>query len=176
VGFVGLVRRYKGVESLIEAFRADDDPDLTLRIAGKPSTDELAQTVRSMAGGDPRISFLLRFLDDAELVQEITGSQLVVLPYRFMHNSGATLAALSLDRPVLVPDTDVNRLLAHEVGEQWVLRFEGDLDVADLRAALAATSPEALTGHPDLTARDWDQVGTAHADAYRRAIALAGRR
>ena len=39
----------------------------------------------------------------------------MVLPYRQMHNSGAVLAALSLDRPVLVPATD-QRGLGAEVG------------------------------------------------------------
>ena len=171
VGFVGLVRRYKGVEGLIEAFRATDGEELALRVAGKPSTEELAQTLRGLAAGDERISFLFRFLDDAELVEEVTRSQVVVLPYRFMHNSGATLAALSLDRPVLVPDTEVNRLLAQEVGEGWVHTFDGDLTADDLRRALDATAPGRLAGRPDLAARDWDKVGAAHADAYRQALA-----
>jgi beta-1,4-mannosyltransferase len=176
IGFVGLVRRYKGVEALIEAFRATAGPELSLRIAGKPSTAELGDSLREMAAGDERVSFLLRFLDDAELVEEVTGSQLVVLPYRFMHNSGATLAALSLDRPVLVPDTEVNRLLADEVGEGWVLRFDGELTSDDLRRALDATTPDRLAGSPDLSGRDWDKAGAAHAAAYRRALQLAGRR
>jgi beta-1,4-mannosyltransferase len=175
VGFVGLVRRYKGVEGLIEAFRATAGPELSLRVAGKPSTVELGESLQTLAAGDPRISFLLRFLDDAELVDEVTRSQLVVLPYRFMHNSGATLAALSLDRPVLVPDTEVNRLLGEEVGEGWVLRFEGELTSEHLREALAATTPDRLSGSPDLAARDWDKAGAAHADAYRRALGLVRR-
>ena len=50
-----------------------------------------------------------------------------MLPYRHMHNSGAALTALSLDRPVLVPETDVNRDLARETGPGWVVTFAGEL-------------------------------------------------
>ncbi len=66
------------------------------------------------------MSSALGFAPDADLVREISMSEMVVLPYRFMHNSGAVLLALSLDRPVLVPDNEVNRLLEIEVGSDWV--------------------------------------------------------
>ncbi len=62
----------------------------------------------------------------------------MVLPYREMHNSGAALTALSLNRPVLVPDNEVNRELAEEVGPGWVFRYDGELTGRHLLDALAA--------------------------------------
>ncbi|CAN5311004.1 GDP-mannose--glycolipid 4-beta-D-mannosyltransferase [soil metagenome] len=177
LGFVGLIRRYKGVESLIAAFRAvsEQSGDLTLAISGQPTSESLAAQLRELAAPDSRITLRLGFLDDDEFVGAMTSSQLVVLPYRFMHNSGSVLAALSLDRAVLVPRNDANTALAREVGTGWVLMYDGDLDAEILgRAAEATVVPPDLP--PDLSARGWDDVGQHHAAAYLSAVQLRSRR
>jgi len=166
--FFGKVRRYKNAEGLLEVFRQLPGGTASLRIVGSPSSAELAESLRSAAGEDPRIELVLRFVEDAELVREVGEAQLVVLPYPEMHNSGSVLAALSLDRAVLVPDNEFNRALADEVGADWVIRFEGDLEASDLERALAATA--SLRGRPDLSRRDWSETGRRHLNAYRNAI------
>ncbi len=171
LAYVGLVRRYKGVEALIEAF-GELPGTYRLVVAGSPTSAALAATMRALAGPDPRIDLRLAYLDDAEFVEVLTSAQLVVLPYRFMHNSGAVLAALSLDRPVLVPDNDVNRLLAAEVGPGWVHLFDGDLTGEALRRALYADSSASERSRPDLSGRTWDGVAQAHEDAFRQATSL----
>lgn len=170
-GYVGLIRRYKGVEDLVAAFVGIDDPSLSLGIAGKPSSTDLVDALRQAAGGDPRVTIDPRFLDDEELVHAITASELVVLPYRHMHNSGTALAALSADRPVLVPDNDVNRDLAAEVGEGWVTLFDGALTPEILTDALAGS--RGRSAHPDLSAREWSVSRDRTLAAFRRALALA---
>lgn len=178
IGYFGLIRRYKGVEGLIQAFRGtrDHDPELTLDVRGNPSTDELAEAITRLSRDDARIVLDLKFLSDAELVEVVTASELVVLPYRFMHNSGGTLAALSLDRPVLVPDNAVNRNLSEEVGTGWVFRFGGELTSGQIVDTIAALRNQPQHRGPDLSGRNWDRVGTDHLEAYRNAIALLQRR
>jgi len=173
VTYAGLVRRYKNVVGLIGAFRDAhaEDPALSLLVAGNPSGPDLEGDVRTAADGDDAIRLDLRFLDDADLVRAVTSGELVVLPYLHMHNSGTVLLALSLDRPVLVPDNEANRALAQEVGPGWVLTFEGELDGAAIRRALqAARGPRAA--QPDLSRREWDEAGVAHREAYREALRL----
>ncbi|WP_243231875.1 glycosyltransferase [Microbacterium sp. CIAB417] len=170
-GYVGLIRRYKGVEDLVSAFVRLDDPSLTLRIAGKPSSDDLVAALYATSEGDPRVDVDPRFLSDAELVAAITAAELIVLPYRHMHNSGTVLAALSADRPVLVPDNAVNRALAHEVGPGWVVTFEGTLTACDLERGLRTVRNRGE--RPDLSARDWQVSRHKHIAAFRRAIAIA---
>jgi beta-1,4-mannosyltransferase len=173
--YVGLVRRYKGVEGLVEAFRSVADDSLTLGIAGAASTPGLAATITTLADGDPRVTLRFDFLSDVELVAAVTAAELVVLPYRLMHNSGTVLAALSLDRPVLVPDTPVNADLAAEVGPGWIHTFAGDLTGDALVAALsAAREPRAAS--PDLGAREWADAGRAHLAIYRLALSRASSR
>ena len=173
LAFVGLVRRYKGVERLLEVFAqtAAEEPGLTLTVAGRPSSVELEQEIRAVAARDPRVSTLLTFLTDEELVGVVTDSELVILPYRFMHNSGTVLAALSLARPVLVPRTEVNEALGREVGPGWVNLFDADLDVEVLLDTARRVRDQPPRDAPDLSARGWAAVGAAHLEAYRRALA-----
>jgi beta-1,4-mannosyltransferase len=169
-GYFGLIRRYKGVETLISAFAQTDDSHLSLRIGGRPSTPELATSLREQAADDPRVRLDLHFLEDETLIEIATESEIVVLPYRFMHNSGSVLAALSVNRPVLVPDNAVNRALSDEVGHGWLQFFDGDeLQADDLTAALAAVRSAHLD-RPDLSGRSWSTAATDHIDAYRLAL------
>ena len=171
--YVGLVRRYKGVEALVEAFRSVPDDSLTLGIAGAASSAGLVAGITTLADGDPRITLRFGYLSDDELVAAVTASELVVLPYRFMHNSGTVLAALSLDRPVLAPDTPVNADLAAEAGPGWIHTFTGDLTGEAIEAALAAAR-EPRAASPDLSAREWDDAGEAHLAVYRAALSRRG--
>lgn len=170
IGYFGLIRRYKGVESLVHAYGGvDPGLGLSLRIGGCPSSVELERAVRNSIAGLPRAEATLRFLDDAELVELATSSSIVVLPYRFMHNSGGALAALSLDRPVLLPRNDANVALLAEVGEQWVRMYDGELDTHELEAsAVWAATPRG--GRPDLSRRGWTRAGELHETAYRTTI------
>ncbi|MET4137455.1 glycosyl transferase [Pseudarthrobacter sp. PvP090] len=171
-GYVGLVRRYKGVESLVGAFvaAAGDHPQLTLRVGGRPSTAALAATIEDLAGDDPRVELDLRQLSDGELVDIVTSSELVVLPYRFMHNSAGALTVLSLGRPVLMPDNEVNRCLREEVGPGWVYLYRGDLASETLVGALQSVRSDVRSPEPDLSNRGWDETGRLHLDAYRRVL------
>src|SRR4029453_19098374 len=108
----------------------------------------------------------LRYVGEDSFLGVVTSSELVVLPYRFMHSSGAALAALSLGRPVLVPDNDVTRALSSEVGPGWVHRFDGDLTAGALLDAMRALRAEPPTAPPDLRAREWHDAGARHAGAY----------
>lgn len=173
IGFVGLVRRYKNVIGLITAFRqarAEDDT-LSLLIAGNPSDDTLSTEIAGIAARLDAVELDLRFLDEDAFVEAVTSTELVALPYHHMHNSGTALAALSANRAVLVPLNDANCALRREVGDRWVLMFDGELDGRHLLSALeefrAGTSDK-----PDLSRRDWDDAGEAHVRAYLRAAKL----
>jgi beta-1,4-mannosyltransferase len=176
LGYAGRIRRYKGVETLLEAFRGTVDPALSLRVGGYPSTSELADAVSALAAGDDRISLEFGFISDATLVDLVTSSEVVVLPYQFMHNSAAALTALSLDRPVLVPANAVNHQLALEVGQGWVHTFEGTLTPQAITETLERARTQPRSDRPDLDKREWPDAAQAHVAAYRAALRTLRRR
>tara|TARA_R110002020_G_scaffold214865_6_gene422054 strand:+ start:9981 stop:12035 length:2055 start_codon:yes stop_codon:yes gene_type:complete len=172
IAYAGLVRSYKGVDDLIRAFTSTNRPDVSLAITGKPLDHAHGEALRALAHGDDRVSFDLRYVDEADLVHALSSSELVALPYRHLHNSGAVLAALSLDRPVLVPDTEVTRRLAREVGDDWVIRYSGDVDGATLLSSLDRAHTLANRPGPDLSLRSWETAGTDHRAAFRAATEI----
>lgn len=179
--YFGLVRPYKGVEILVDSFRqlprgAPDDVIPTLRIVGAPQSKELAQRLQLAAAGDARIRCALRHASDAELADAINAAELVVLPYAEMHNSGAALLALSLNRPVLVPQNVVTTALANEVGPGWVLTYNGPLSAEILADALAHARRARSTLSPDLSHRQWTLGAMDHVEAYVRAVQALGSR
>ena len=164
--YFGMIRPYKGIESLISEFSRIEDPAIDLRLVGS-STSALASKIEKSASIDGRISYLLEFVDDRSLVSEITRASLVVLPYKAMHNSGAVLAALSLGRRVLVPRNSVNTSLAAEVGHGWIEMYEGELSADALLAALRAETPQ---GEPNLESRSMESIGARLSAVYRSVL------
>jgi beta-1,4-mannosyltransferase len=172
IAYVGLIRRYKGVERLIEAFRGTQGlaEGLSLSVSGNPSTPDLGRFVSQLALPDPRISLDLEFLPDEELVKAVTAAELVVLPYKFMHNSGGVLMALSLNRPVLVPLNKVNRMLSAEVGPGWVYTYLGELTASDLISTLRKIRMNGPLPRPTFAGREWAEAARAHVRTYRTAV------
>ena len=169
LGTFGGIRGYKSIGSFIDAYAdaVEVEPGLTLRGGGRPTNSELADDLRTRAISLPGVTLYLDFLSDAELVEIVTSSELTVLAYRFMHNSGSVLATLSLDRPVLVPRNEANEALAEEVGGEWVIMYDGELNGEKLLEGWRVSTE--VTGRPDMSRREWNAAGAAHAAAFRAA-------
>lgn len=163
----GLLKRYKGIDRLLDVFATIDDPSLSLRIVGEPADASVVAAIDAASESDTRVTSRYGFLSDADLVAEVSRAQLVVLPYTEMHSSGAVLVALSLDRPVLIPESPSAESLRSEVGAQWVHVFAPPLTAKALRDAIARPCP---VGRPDLGLRSWGRVRAAHTLVYRMAL------
>jgi beta-1,4-mannosyltransferase len=171
--YVGLVRPYKGVEELVSVFSAMPATDLHMRILGRILDPDLAGALRLAADADDRLTIVDRHLGDAELALEISASELVVLPFVKATNSGSLLLALSFDRPVLVPSTPLFEEIAAEVGDRWVLTYEGPITASAITTALASGRTSPARDRPDLAGRDWPLIGSIHADAFATARLLS---
>lgn len=167
--FFGTIREYKGVEQLIDLVCREPTAEVDLRIVGLPYSEGLAAHIDRACAQSDRITARLEEVSDAELAAEIYRSQLVVLPYREMLNSGAALLALSLDRPILVPATPVNAALADEVGADWVHTFDPPLEHDRLSGTLQRARECRPAYRPDLSRRDWRLLAEEHMAAYRAA-------
>ena len=112
--FFGLIREYKGLDILLEAFR-DLPEDYRLIIAGEcyGSFEKYARIIDSIPGKD-RIEVYEGYVRDSEVKKYFSESDLVVLPYRSATQSGVSAIACHFQVPMLV--TDVGGLKA-EVGD-----------------------------------------------------------
>jgi glycosyltransferase involved in cell wall biosynthesis len=92
----GLMRPYKGIDVLIEAWREIDDAELW--IVGLPKMD----IAPLRAAAPPNVRFVERFIVDREIPAFFRGADLVVLPYREIDQSGVLFTALAFGRPLLL--------------------------------------------------------------------------
>lgn len=82
VGFLGRIVKEKGLEYLVEGFRALDDPQARLLIGGdyeRVAGGSVVQEVRAAMGDDPRIR-LLGFLPDEDLADFYASLDVFALP------------------------------------------------------------------------------------------------
>ncbi|MCL2467420.1 MAG: glycosyltransferase [Micrococcales bacterium] len=171
--FFGQVRPYKGVEELLTAFAGLDRP-ARLRVLGKPLDERYRAHVESLVC-DERVELDLRYVPDAELWPVLHQATLVVLPFRNVTNSGSLLLALDAGVPVVVSSSPAIEEVAHEVGDQWVRTYTGDLTATVLHDALTwAMAPR--EGSPDLSERDQATIGAQWVTLYRDVLGRRQRR
>ena len=166
----GWLRRYKGIESLIAAAH---DAEATLTITGRAIDASYERSLRALMADVPSSVLDVRHREDDELTAEVLRHKLVCLPYPHMHNSGALVYALSVGRPVLAQRSPFNEFIAREVGEQWLMLYDGPLTGVKLHDALIRTPPSGL---PDLSRWDWSTGIALHVACYRGLAAADGRR
>ena len=102
--FFGIVRPYKGVEELIDAFRAVPNEDSVLIVAGKPMSREYKEALTKRAEGDGRVRLALGHIADEDLQLYFNAADLTVLPFRKISTSASLLLALSFGSAVVIPD------------------------------------------------------------------------
>jgi beta-1,4-mannosyltransferase len=170
ISFAGQIRAYKDIPGLVRSFKELPDGRLRLVIAGRPETQTMERQVRAVAAGDDRISLHLSFATDEEVQTVVRAADLVVLPYREVLNSGSAILALSLDRPVLVPDLGAMAELSQETGPEWVRTYGGQITSSVLGSAIAWAQSFDRAPKAPLAPFDWPGIGAATLEAYRRAL------
>lgn len=139
--FMGQVRPYKNVESVIEAAnRLADHPDIQFLICGRCSGEEYRQELLAKASS-PNLHFDLRFIEDGEIPSLMALADCVLLPYntRSALNSGAAYLAFSYGKTVV--STEIGTITdMSSRGLVYGYRFSDclELDAENLKNAVLA--------------------------------------
>lgn len=105
--FFGLIRPYKGVARLLEAFELlAKAEDLFLVIAGsaEPALARELEAAIARSEARERIRLRARFSTDPELAALLRMADVVVLPYEHVYQSGALLLAMSFGKAIVASD------------------------------------------------------------------------
>jgi len=102
--FFGLIREYKGLDLLLEAFKTLPD-DYQLIIAGEPygSFDKYQAIIDSTEGKD-RIHLFPQYIKDSEVKKYFSAADVTVLPYRSATQSGISSVSYHFEVPMIVTD------------------------------------------------------------------------
>ncbi|HVR04691.1 MAG TPA: glycosyltransferase family 4 protein [Solirubrobacteraceae bacterium] len=167
--FFGLLRPYKGLSVLLEAWRGIQAP-AELWIAGMPRM-ELAP-LRAAAAANVRID--PRYIPEAELPAYFRRADIVVLPYLQAEQSGVLFTALAFGKPLLLSDVGGFPEIAATGAARTVPAGDADalraalrelLEDPAARAAMAARAREAAAGP-----YSWEAIAAAHVALYERLL------
>ena len=107
--FIGLVRKYKGVETLIKAFHyvSKEHEDLKLIIAGEFYDDiTIYNKLIKRKDIEDKVIIDNNFLESSKIRDYICASDLIVQPYKKASQSGITPVAYFYDTPLVVSNID----------------------------------------------------------------------
>jgi glycosyltransferase involved in cell wall biosynthesis len=160
----GLLRPYKGLDVLLEAWRGIKDAELW--IVGAPRMD----TAPLRAAAPSGVRFVERFVSEGEAAALFRRADLAVLPYREIDQSGVLFTALGAGVPLVLSAVGG----FPEIGARDAAEMVAPGDAAGLHEALARllTDPgrRAALAAAALRLADerhgWDAIARAHLELY----------
>ncbi|MEX2449084.1 MAG: glycosyltransferase family 4 protein [Solirubrobacterales bacterium] len=174
--FFGLLRPYKGIDTLLRAFRRLG-AEAELWIAGNPRMD--TAPLRRLATEAPgRVRFLERFVEDAEIPALMRRADVVVLPYRDAEHSGVLYTALAFGKPMVlsavggfpeVAATGAARLVPPEDPAALAAALDELVRDESARTELAEAATRAATG-----SYSWDEAASQTLTLYRDLLEKGG--
>jgi glycosyltransferase involved in cell wall biosynthesis len=164
--FFGLLRPYKGLDVLLEAWRGIEGAELW--VVGMPRMD----TSALRAAAPPGVRFVERFVPDGQVAALFRRADLAVLPYREIDQSGVLFTALGTGTPLLLSAVGG----FPEVAAEGAAELVPPGDPAALHDALKRlladpAARERLAAGARRAAAErygWDAIARAHLDLYAR--------
>ncbi|HEY2570080.1 MAG TPA: glycosyltransferase family 4 protein, partial [Solirubrobacteraceae bacterium] len=168
----GLVRPYKGLEVLLDAWRMVDGAQLW--IVGRPRFDIAPLRAHAPAS----VRWVPRFVSDRELAACFRRADIVALPYRESEQSGVLATALAFGAPILASDVGG----FGEVAAAGAARLVPAGDAHALATALSELlADQAQRERLSLAARalaagpwSWSAVAERTLTVYRSLVSSAG--
>ncbi|WP_285364004.1 glycosyltransferase family 4 protein [Microbacterium sp. LMC-P-041] len=141
VGFVGQIRGYKGIPTLLRAVgkASSHVDDLVLVLAGKTAPEDIALIERELPTGVPTVR-RHSFISDANISAWFAACDVLVFPYERVLNSGSVLLSATFARPCILPAEP--HLIAEYGAQPWVTFYDTRRDpVSALADTIAAAFP-----------------------------------
>lgn len=166
--FFGLLRPYKGLDVLLDAWRGIEGAELW--IVGMPRMD----TAELKAKASRNVRFLESFVPDGQIPALMSRASFVVLPYREIDQSGVLFTALGSGTPLLLSDAGG----FPEIAATGAARTVPVGDSAALHDALGnLLDSESALQEMRTKARSsadgdysWEAIARAHLDLYERLL------
>lgn len=175
-GHYGLIRRYKNIPKLIQEFKKLDGDHYKLIIAGSVhKADELLEKeINYEAQSDSRVKLHLHFLKNEEMKELYSLTNIVILPFKDIVNSGSALLSLSMNCPIVVPNNVFMRELKSYISEENVFLFSGEFSFMDtglkefiIKNKLCGIDNNRVIG---LRYFDWSNIGKMTAKFFHKIV------
>tara|TARA_B100000214_G_scaffold56448_1_gene36224 strand:+ start:7661 stop:8803 length:1143 start_codon:yes stop_codon:yes gene_type:complete len=174
--FFGMIKRVKGLDILLEAFKKviDKNPDIILLIAGKTWENDFSiyQKIINQNNLNNNIVLHNKFIPQNDVEHYYCASDLVVLPYTKIYQSGVLMMALSYERPVLVSDLPPLKEVIIDNENGFLFKSENINDLSTKLNFILSSSErlEKVRKNGSFLIKkkyDWNILGRLTLDAYQ---------
>ena len=174
--FFGMIKKVKGLEVLLSALKGviKKNPDVLLVIAGRVWENDFSAYQKIIDENNLSAYILLhtKFIPQEDVEHYYCASDLVILPYKKIYQSGVLMMTLSYERPALVSDLPPLKEIISDNENGFLFKAE---NVSDLTAKLnSILSDEGLMEEVRAkgtelinTKYDWGEIGRQTKQAYQ---------
>lgn len=166
--FFGLIRTYKGIDELVEAYRLARTPKTKLLIAGSCAEPRLRRLLKEEADAG-RVVWHDGFVTHDDVQSYFAAADVAVLPYRRISTSGSALLALSFGTPLVTTPSPA----LESVPADAYYAYDGS--VQGLAHALVQAREDdgrrerGERGRDYAASLSWEEIGRRTRDAIRSA-------
>jgi glycosyltransferase involved in cell wall biosynthesis len=130
--FFGQIKDVKGLDILLEAL-SDVPKDIKLIIAGKPWKSDFTKYEKLIDKYQlsNRIIKKIQFIEDDEREKLFFASDVNVLPYRVIYQSGVLLMAMSHGLPVIASDLEANKEVIEDGINGFLFKTEDSKELSE---------------------------------------------
>lgn len=157
----GHISPYKGIETLLDAFDKLDD-NYYLVIAGmaadKAYENKITNRIKSNANF-PNIVFHNKFVSDDEIAMYFKASNVLILPYKHIDQSGIVFLSMSMGLPMIAFDVgSLSQYICNDIG---IVVYQKDAEglkqaIHTFKTNISSYSPDKIKHHAKRY--QWNQV------------------
>lgn len=166
--FFGNIRPYKGIFELLKSFEKMSNEKIFLLLVGEPYNNEIKKRIMEISSKNNKVKPIFGFIPPEDIQIFMNASDIVVLPYKEILNSGALLLAMSFGKPVIAPKLgSIPDILDNQGG---FLYNPKDADGLLLAMENALKVDFVLMGQYNfqkVKQFDWDKIANQTVEVYR---------
>lgn len=173
--FFGFIRRYKGIEELLNILDdlLIDEKDLFIVIAGACADDNLKRRVVEFSNKFKQSSLIrVEYIPDEDVQIFMNASDVGVLPYREITTSAALLLFMSFKKPIIVSDLEPIKELLQDAGIYYKHGDSKDLQNIILKTKRGGYNLEEISQKVfEISQKyQWDNIAEKTIEGYKNLI------
>jgi glycosyltransferase involved in cell wall biosynthesis len=166
--FFGMIRPYKGILQLVQAFKSFTNKESRLLIVGSPKNETILQEILDIEKIDQRIRIIPQYISDDQIQLYMNASDAVILPFQDVLTSGSALLAMSFGKALIVPRIGCMEELFDAGGALLYDPQEKDGLLKALQQALAVDlNMMGQYNYSQAKRFDWDMIAEKTYEVYR---------
>jgi len=125
--YFGQIRDYKNIPELLRSFEGLDRKDCYLIVAGAIKDQELKLEIMQLSKNARNLKLKTSYIPENEIQYYMNASDVVVLPFKNILNSGSAMLALSFGKPLLCPEIGALKGLQDIFGKKWIFLYKNNI-------------------------------------------------